>query len=281
MQIGYKCDIGQTRRINEDSLLCLKFDAQSSTGVHEATLLLVADGMGGHNAGEIASELGTRVVGIECMKQLTASFSKPVIKGGKAAPDNPQSALNNALSIANRLLFDEAGKRKGLQGMGTTMVAALIIGQDLYIAHVGDTRCYIINNRETLQITRDHSQVQEMVDAGLLTAEQARNHRSRNVITRALGYYQEVSIDSHNPKLFQGDNILLCSDGLWGVLPDRKITEVVLSAESPEQACSELVALANQLGGPDNISVVIVRPAQLPSWQELVTADTQIVSKHR
>jgi protein phosphatase len=281
MQIGYKCDIGRTRRTNEDSLLCLKFDAQSSSGVHAATLLLVADGMGGHNAGEIASELGTRVVASECLKQLMASFSKTVNKGGEDESDNPQAALNNAVSMANRLLFEEAGKRKGLQGMGTTMVAALLIGQDLYIAHVGDTRCYIINNRETLQITRDHSQVQEMVDAGLLTPEQARNHRSRNVITRALGYYQEVSIDSHNPKLFQGDNILLCSDGLWGVLPDRKITEVVLSAESPDQACSELVALANQLGGPDNISVIIVRPEQLPSWQELVTTDTQIVSKHR
>jgi serine/threonine protein phosphatase PrpC len=183
--------------------------------------------------------------------------------------------------VANRQLFDEARERKGLQGMGTTMVAALLMGQDLYVAHVGDTRCYIISNRETMQITRDHSQVQEMVDAGLLTPEQARKHPSRNVITRVLGYYQEVSIDNHNLKLFQGDNILLCSDGLWGVLSDQKITEVVLSVKSPEQACSELVALANQLGGPDNISVIVVRPEQLPSWHELVTADTQVKRKQK
>jgi serine/threonine protein phosphatase PrpC len=282
MQIGYKCDVGRARRINEDSLLCLKFDAQFGTGIHAAALFLVADGMGGHNAGEIASELGTRTVASECLKQLMASFSKTANKGDEQATlDNPQAALNNAISMANRQLFDEAKERKGLQGMGTTMVAALLMGQDLYVAHVGDTRCYIISNRETMQITRDHSQVQEMVDAGLLTPEQARKHPSRNVITRVLGYYQEVSIDNHNLKLFQGDNILLCSDGLWGVLPDQKITEVVLSAKSPEQACSELVALANQLGGPDNISVIIVRPEQLPSWHELVTADTQVKRKQK
>ncbi len=124
-------------------------------------------------------------------------------------------------------------------------------------------------------MTKDHSLVQEMLDAGLITPEEARTHPRKNVITRVVGYYQEVEADSYQRKLYQGDNILLCSDGLWGVLPDQEITETVLAAETPEQACIQLVDQANQLGGPDNISVIVARPEQLPSWQDLVTADTQ------
>jgi protein phosphatase len=151
----------------------------------------------------------------------------------------------------------------------------------MYVAHLGDSRCYIINNRETTQVTRDHSEVQEMVDAGLITAEQAMAHPQKNVITRVLGYYRDVAVDSHHLKLYQEDNVLLCSDGLWEVLTDRAISEVVLAAAGPESACLELITQANNLGGPDNISVIVARPENLPSWQELINRDTQVMREHQ
>lgn len=275
MRIGYRCDVGQTRELNEDSVMCLKFDAEFPSGSESAGLLVVADGMGGHNAGEIASEWGIRALVKESLFWILGLAREDTAKEDKSAvPDSPQNTLDAAVKTANRLLFEKA-REQDLQGMGTTMTVALVIGQDLHVAHVGDSRCYIINDRETTQVTKDHSLVQEMLDAGLITPEEARTHPRKNVITRVVGYYQEVEADSYQRKLYQGDNILLCSDGLWGVLPDQEITETVLAAETPEQACIQLVDQANQLGGPDNISVIVARPEQLPSWQDLVTADTQ------
>jgi len=131
-----------------------------------------------------------------------------------------------------------------------------------------------------MQVTKDHSEVQELVDAGIITPEQAMTHPQKNVITRVLGYYRDAAVDSHRLKLYQEDFVLLCSDGLWEVLTDRAIAEVVLAAQRPEQACLQLVTHANNLGGPDNISVIIVRPENLPSWQELVNRDTQVMREH-
>lgn len=274
MQIGYWCDIGQTNQLNEDSVLCLKLDMEFSSGKKSAGLFIVADGMGGHNAGEIASEWCIRIVAEQFLNK---TLITPAKSAGKIPTnDNPQSILKNSVNTANRRLFERARKSKGYQGMGTTVTAALIIGHDLYVAHVGDSRCYIINERETMQVTKDHSYVQELVDAGLLTPEQARTHSQKNVITRALGYYREVTIDSHRLNLYQGDSVLLCSDGLWEVVPDKKIAELVIATTEPQQACLDLVNLANQLGGPDNISVVIIRPEHLPSLQEILAAETRM-----
>jgi protein phosphatase len=163
-----------------------------------------------------------------------------------------------------------------LEGMGTTLTAALVIGGDLYVAHVGDSRCYIINARETIQVTKDHSVVQQLVDAGTITAEEARNHPRRNEITRVLGYSRDISPDLHHLKLYAGDNILLCSDGLHGVLRSNKISETVTGSQNPNQACLDLTAQANLAGGQDNISVIIAKPSSLPSWQAMVTAQTSI-----
>lgn len=282
MQVGYKCDVGQTRQLNEDSVLCLMWDVEFSSHRQSAGLFVVADGMGGHNAGEIASQWGIKTVARECLLRLLGITPGSSDKlGSHILADDPQAALVKAINVANRSLFEKARERRAFQGMGTTITAALIIGQDMYVAHLGDSRCYIINNRETIQVTRDHSEVQELVDACLITPEQAMTHPRKNVITRVLGYYRDVAVDSYHLKLYQEDNILLCSDGLWEVLPDRAITEVVLTAPGPEQACLELVTQANKFGGPDNISVIIIRPEHLPSWQELVTMNTQVMRKHQ
>jgi len=274
MRIAYRSDMGRVRRLNEDSVLCLSFEQESSSGMQSVGLFVVADGMGGHSAGEVASELGSRLFAAECLQRL---LGRSNAGDGITDPASnaPEAILQAAVGEANRFLFQKARERQGLEGMGTTITAALVSGQDLYVIHVGDSRCYIINDRETIQITRDHSVVQEMVDSGMITEEEARTHPRRNVITRVLGYYQDVVPDSYQLKLFQGDNILICSDGLCGVVPASGIAGTVLAAVRPAQACAELVAQANQLGGPDNISVVLIKPDQLPSWQEMITTQTE------
>jgi len=275
MIIGYSCDVGQKRELNEDGIMCLTFDSRSYSGDESAGLFIVADGMGGHNAGEIASEWGIKTFARECLCRLLQPVDQSE-QNEATGTDGPNSILDLGMMAANELVFEKAKQEDVLQGMGTTLTAVLITGQDLYVTHVGDSRCYIINDRETIQVTKDHSQVQEWVDAGLMSHEEARVHPDKNIITRVVGYYQEVESDSYHRKLYEGDNILCCSDGLWDVLSDQKISEIVLTAETPQQACTELVAQANQLGGPDNISVIVVRPEHLPRLQELLTLDTQV-----
>ena len=154
--------------------------------------------------------------------------------------------------------------------MGTTLTAALIIGQDMYVAHIGDSRCYIINTQENIQVTIDHSVVQELVDTGHILPAEALTHPRRNEITRVLGYSADSAPDLLQVKLYAGDNVLLCSDGLCGVLPSSRIEETVLASKSPAHACADLISQANLVGGPDNISVIIARPEGLPSWQALM-----------
>ena len=264
MQTGNCWDPGLIRKLNEDSIFSARFELQTHEGTVEGGLFAVADGMGGHNAGEVASSLAIRSFNAECLSSL--------LEPGRVAT---LSVMADAFSRANSEVLEAAEDRE-LQGMGTTLTAAVIIGQDMFIAHIGDSRCYIINSRETLQVTRDHSVVQQMVDAGLITQEQARVHPRRNEITRVLGYSRDAIPDLLHVRLYEGDSILLCSDGLCGVLPDEKITESVLGVTDPRQACKDLADHANLLGGPDNISIIIVRPDNLPSWQALINAHTSI-----
>lgn len=267
MEIGYSSDTGLVRHINEDSVLCTRFDLKTHPGVVTAGIFAVADGIGGYNAGEVASDLAVRIFHAECLSRLLTQPTAP-----------PLSILSTAFSIASAAVLNAAGKGE-LAGMGTTLTAALVLGNNLYVAHIGDSRCYIINTFEIIQVTKDHSVVQELVDAGLLTAEQAMYHPRRNEITRALGYSPDITPDLYHLKLYAGDHILLCSDGLYGVLPLEKIAETVLGSSHPQQACAHLIAQANLAGGPDNISVIIAKPANLPSWQAVVSAETTLGRK--
>ena len=264
METGYSWDTGLLRKLNEDSILCTSFDLRTHLGVVSAGLFAVADGMGGHDAGEIASDLAVRTFHVECISGLLAQSPAP-----------PLSILNAAFDKANSEVLDAASD-SDLHGMGTTLTAALVIGGDIYVAHIGDSRCYVINSWETIQVTKDHSVVQQLVDAGTITPEQARNHPRRSEITRVLGYSRDTVPDLHHVKLYAGDNILLCSDGLCGVLPLDKISEAVIGSPNPNQACIDLTAQANLAGGPDNISVIIAKPSNLPSWQAVITAQTNI-----
>jgi PPM family protein phosphatase len=264
LQTGHSWDTGLLRELNEDSVLCNSFELKTHLGTITAGLFAVADGMGGHNAGEIASDLAIKTLQTECISGLLAQSSAP-----------PPSILAAAFKKANRKVLDSATEGE-LKGMGTTLTAALVIGGDLYVAHIGDSRCYVINTRETIQVTKDHSVVQELVDAGVITPAEARNHPRKNEITRVLGYSRNVVPELYYVKLYAGDNVLLCSDGLCGILDSNEIAETVMNATSPSHACADLTSQANLAGGPDNISVIVVKPNNLPSWQAMIMARTSI-----
>lgn len=264
LETGYGWDTGLSREINEDSILYTSFNIRTHLGITAGGLYAVADGMGGHSSGEIASDLAIKTLQAHCMYHL---FARSDI--------SPLAVLAAAFDEANKRIIEEAGSAE-LRGMGTTLTAVLVIGEDMYVAHVGDSRCYIINSRETLQVTRDHSVVQELMDAGAITEAEAMFHPRRNLITRVMGNTRELVPDLHRIKLYAGDSILLCSDGLHGVLPAEVIARAIIASPDASRACAALVAEANRSGGPDNISVIVVRPGNLPSWQAIATAQTGI-----
>ncbi len=208
-------------------------------------LFVVADGMGGHNAGDFASSHAVQILVDEIRKD--ADF-------------NPIKVLRHAIETANTEILDRAQQEESMKGMGTTIVAAAIVGHYVYVANVGDSRLYLIQD-QIRQITRDHSLVQEMVRMGELKPEEARNHPDKNIITRALGAERTVDIDFFDLKLEPGSTILMCSDGLSNMVEDSKIEEIILdkTKELPEKG-ERLLREANRNGGKDNIAVILVEP---------------------
>lgn len=273
MKLGYISDIGRRKEQNEDSLLCLQLDVESDSTPEISGLFIVADGMGGHKAGEIASQLAIKVMVRVCILRLIG----PDDQSTHHDPDTQDVAnvLSTAMDMANSIIHEASKKDSNLKDMGTTISAALIAGKELYVANAGDSRCYIINDRENICVTKDHSLVQEMADAGLITHEETRHHPKKNILTRVVGYDNKVQPDIFHRTLYEEDFILLCSDGLWSVVPDQQIRDTVLSATTVQQACNDLVELANSAGGPDNISVIIIKPENLPVRRDILAAETQ------
>ncbi len=206
-------------------------------------VFIVADGMGGHRTGEVASRLAVETI-LEHLKE---------------AEPSPK-ALLEAFERANARIYQEALRPEN-RGMGTTATCLLLDLPYALIAHVGDSRAYLLRGEELALLTQDHSWVAERVRQGLLTAEEARVHRWRNVITNALGSFPQARVDLLGLKLQPGDTLLLCTDGLSGVLEDRTLKEALRNFP-PEEATRRLVELANEWGGPDNVSVAVVRPPQ-------------------
>jgi serine/threonine protein phosphatase PrpC len=246
-QTGYLSDVGKKRELDEDSILIVK--AFSTYGEKPATrtLLIVADGMGGHSKGELASSLGASIVTEEC-------FSKLIDKDPKI---DYEAALSKSMEQANQKILKYSIEHPECEGMGTTMTAAITDDNRVFLAHVGDTRAYIVRTGEITQLTKDHSYVQELVDKGEITPEEARTHPKKNVITRVVGYYSEVQIDTYNRVIDQSDMLLLCCDGLPTHVTDEEINEIVSTSLTPKEAVERLVKLANDHGGADNISVVL------------------------
>jgi PPM family protein phosphatase len=233
-RLGASSDRGRMREGNEDSFLA------------SGSLAAVADGMGGHLAGEVASAAAT--------DELRSLEDGAPWRGERSAGE----ALKWAVMEANRRIREMAAGDKSLEGMGTTITALLSDGDVIHLAHVGDSRAYLLRKGELSQLTEDHTLVQELVKQGKLRPEDAKRHPQGSIITRALGVDADVQVDTATFKIISGDRLLLCTDGLTGVVDQATIRNVLLRVRDPQQASERLVALANEQGGPDNITVVVL-----------------------
>jgi protein phosphatase len=227
-RVGVRSDIGRARRRNEDSFLV------------DAPLFAVADGMGGHRGGNVASAMTLEQLG-----------GAEIERGGPAR-------LTDAIRAANRAVLERGESDRDLSGMGTTITAVLLEGDRGHFAHVGDSRAYLLRDGTLHQITEDHTVVQRLVREGRLQPDEAGRHPQRSILTRALGVEYEVEVDERTVDLLPGDRVLLCSDGLYGMVSDTDIREVLAVEEDPQTACDRLVDLANEAGGEDNITVIVL-----------------------
>ena len=238
MIIRAKTDVGVKRHTNQDAFAALEFE-------NNGVLAVVCDGMGGANAGNVASQKATEVI----VSFFERSYRKGLDSSGIIA------LLQSAIISANIELYDMAQKNSELAGMGTTVVAMCMTDEFTVISHVGDSRVYLIGD-EIVQLTRDHSVVQSLIESGKLTVEEAKVHPRRNVITRALGIESEVLIDSDEVTVKDSESILLCTDGLSNFVSKEEIKEIF--SQDTEDVAALLVERANKNGGGDNITVVTV-----------------------
>lgn len=241
-------DVGQRREKNEDSFLINE----------EQLLYAVADGMGGHLGGDYASHLAAKtledvIVSLENDPETTLQEGGENVRAGEY-----QSYLRYAVRLASQRIFEKAGEDATLRGMGTTMVSMLFRSNKAYIANVGDSRAYRVRGDKIVQITKDHSLVAEQMRAGIISEDDARVHRFKNIITRSVGFQEDVEADIDIRVVREDDRFVLCSDGLSNMLRDEEIRDVIANNE-PEAACRMLVDIANEHGGDDNITVVVMR----------------------
>ncbi|MBD5499821.1 MAG: Stp1/IreP family PP2C-type Ser/Thr phosphatase [Lachnospiraceae bacterium] len=230
-------DIGKQRKLNQDFV----YASDEPVG-NLPNIYIVADGMGGHNAGDYASKCTVETM----IREIRGCFEK-----------SPIRILSKAIRVANDQVRRKAREDESLFGMGTTVVAATCLGKYLQVANVGDSRLYIIND-EVRQITRDHSLVEEMVRMGGIDKEAARNHPDKNIITRAIGARDTIEIDFFHEELKSGDIVLMCSDGLTNMLEDEEIGKILKSQDTIEERAEKLIEAANSNGGKDNIAVIII-----------------------
>jgi protein phosphatase len=234
--IRCKTDKGRIREINEDYVLTLKSN--------KYCLLIAADGMGGHNGGEVASKIASTTVRNFVFDNFNSYTDK-------------EELLRDGILKANEDTYKKSLDDEGLKGMGTTLTCCLILENWYYVGHVGDSRAYIINDKGITKITQDHSYVQQLIDNGSITESEAVNHPNRNVITRSIGTEEHVVIDTKIGGLGANDIIMLCTDGLTGYLSSSEIFDII--SLKHEEAVEDLIKLANERGGSDNISVIIAR----------------------
>lgn len=232
--VGILSDIGNVRKINEDFV---GFYEGDGIGVY-----IIADGMGGHNAGEVASKLAVETT-ISRIKSLNSI-------------EDMENALIDSIKIANRKIFEVAKSSEGLVGMGTTITACIVRDNKMVVANVGDSCCYIMKYNGITKVTKDHSLVQQLIDEGSITEEEAASHPNKNIITRALGTNISVEIDTFKIDLSDIKKVILCSDGLSNLVNASEMYDIILNNNN-EDACRMLVDLSKLKGGRDNISVIV------------------------
>ncbi|CZQ82701.1 protein phosphatase 2c [Trichococcus palustris] len=238
MQIAFKSDIGKNRSINQDYVNCFMNDAKQ-------TLMIVCDGMGGHKAGDVASEMG--------VSHLGASWKNTSFRNSEEL----SRWFISSIQRVNDLIFQKSLDFSDLDGMGTTLVAAAVVGKELVIANIGDSRAYVYRNYRLRQITEDHSLVNEFIKSGEITVEEAQHHPRKNILTRSVGVTKKVDIDIMAMPILKGDVLLMCSDGLTNMLTDDEISQLLKEWMPLEEKAASLVDKANEAGGSDNITVLL------------------------
>src|SRR5437667_7078908 len=260
VQVFGKTDLGKTRDHNEDCFLVADLtrgERSLPPTMHEheigerGALLVVADGMGGAAAGELASQMATDTI-FDQMEKMWGTEKE-------LTPQRFAYRLKEAVEVANGQIHAHAKAHPEVRGMGTTTTAAGVLVDHVYITQVGDSRAYLIRNGVAVQLTKDQSLMQRLVEAGELTEEEAAHSERRNIILQALGPDPKVKVDLTHQEIRRGDVLVLCSDGLSGQVRQEEIAEIVNSERDLQAACDRLIALANQRGGPDNITVIIAR----------------------
>jgi serine/threonine protein phosphatase PrpC len=244
MEVACLTDVGRQRENNEDS--CLYWEPRDEAEfLRKGRLAVIADGMGGYEGGQEASRLA-----VETVREIYS----------EAAEADPQPALVKAFASAHQRIQDYAETHPELRGMGTTCTAMVIRGRALHFAHVGDSRLYLIRGFVLSRLTRDHSYVGRLVESGIVRAEDAESHPQRHILTAALGSGNEVAADVSQQavQLQQSDTLVLCTDGLWGLVNEQEVVNTV-NEFGPEKCCRALVDMALKRGGPDNITVQIIR----------------------
>ncbi len=250
-QILYGCgqSVGKQRDHNEDSLFALSLTLGGEASNYPLGLFIIADGMGGHQYGEVASSTAIRTMSAYLIRAFQPFIANPSAGMDQSIQDLIRSAINEA----------QRAVTQAAPGSGTTLTAALILGQQMTIGHVGDSRAYAIHHGGGEALTRDHSLVKRLEELGQISSEEAAIHPQRNVLYRALGQGEVLEPDIFTAPFPQPGYLLICSDGLWSVIPENTLFNTVLASKDLHTACQKLVVAANEAGGPDNISVILVQ----------------------
>ena len=246
-KVGMLTDVGQVRTVDEDSILAADLSFAVNSKSSNFHLLVVADGMGGHAKGEEASKIAL------------SAISRSVIS--ELVNDTPfTKLLEQGIQNANQDILDYTARHPESSGMGTTSVCAIVEGNAVHLANVGDSRAYVISDDEIRRVTKDHSFVQSLVDQGEITEAESREHPQKNVITKAVGIGTSIEADTMRLTLDSDESLLLCCDGVIAHLPDDDIHKIIRDSPDPQTACQEIVDMANERGGSDNISLIILSP---------------------
>jgi len=251
IQIGARTDVGRLRTNNEDNFKV----------VPEIALFVLSDGMGGEAHGEVASSMAVEDIAQHCLGSLKDPKA-PLFGPGRDDLTPRTNWLVSALKFANQRIFDTAAANAAQRGMGATVVAAWLDRERLSVAHVGDSRIYLLRAGELVQLTQDHSLVAEQVRRGILTQQQADESDMSSVLTRAMGVEAEVEVDADEHILMAGDSVLLCSDGLLRMVNDEEIASTLLTTPGTQEAVDHLIQMANDNGGADNITIILLRFSQ-------------------
>ena len=251
LSVGVAQDVGRVRSHNEDVLLTLTGELAGLEAMPNFGLFIVADGMGGHSLGERASSVAARAVAKSVLDEVLPSL----LADPQADVERPTltDVMERAMARGNNAVVD------GVPEGGTTLTAALILGDQLILSHVGDSRAYLFADGLADQLTRDHSLVQRLVEMGQITEDEAAVHQQRSVLYRAVGQGEGLEVDVVLRRLSPGTILLICSDGLWSLLPTHLIQQIIRQSSSIQAACEALVKAANEAGGPDNITAVLVQ----------------------